>query len=68
MRRIIQKEIEDQLSLRLIEFVACNSEKDTGGNAIVSCVNNKLKVSIKPKDSLNEQLIIQEIQQESVFN
>lgn len=68
MRRIIQKEIEDQLSLRLIEFAACNSEKDTGVNAIVSCVNNKLKVSIKPKDSLNEQLIIQEIQQESVFN
>ena len=46
MRRLIQREIEDQLALRLIEEAANNSQQGIG-RIVVSLVKDKLKVSLK---------------------
>ena len=46
MRRLIQREIEDQLALRLIEEAASNGQQGIG-RVVVSLVKDKLKVSLK---------------------
>ncbi|MBR5867728.1 MAG: ATP-dependent Clp protease ATP-binding subunit, partial [Spirochaetaceae bacterium] len=47
MRRLIQKEIEDKLSIKLIEFASKNENIGNEANVIVNYDGEKLKVSIK---------------------
>ncbi len=49
MRRLIQKEIEDKLSIKLIEFASKNENAGKNANVIVNYDGEKLKVSIKEK-------------------
>lgn len=52
MRRLIQREIEDQLAVRLIEDVANNNQKNPG-KVIVSLSKDTLKVALRrEKDKL----------------
>ncbi|MBO5137701.1 MAG: ATP-dependent Clp protease ATP-binding subunit [Spirochaetaceae bacterium] len=53
MRRLIQKEIEDQIALKLIEFAKGNKGNTANATVNVSCSGGSLKVSLKKTQQVN---------------
>lgn len=67
MRRLIQREIEDPLALRLIECAADPVRQKSGGTVTVSCSAGQIKVSVgrkhenQPRQTSEKKLPVEQI-------